>query len=207
MEIVVNNEWLKESIRENFLTAVKILFLFTNDIKEALNLSENVFLKLSEKEGFESQRYFMAWFLHEVLRTGKGARIKHKEDAEEIFSLGESERMALFFRNYEGFNLREISGVMRIPENTAENAIESAEEHLKSDETALDRSKFDKIFEKIYMSEEVSEKMNELLETNKLEELKRLNDLKRERGRKITWIASLVLIAICLLIGSGVLHL
>lgn len=201
MKIIVNREWLKKAIEEDFLMAVKIIFLFTNNIKKTEELVKRVFVSLMNEKEFESERHFLSWIIKESVKFGKDSKA---EAGEKVFYLDKKKRLALYLNLYEGFSEIEISGLMHISESAVESKIEEAFLDIGYDRKMAERE-LKEVFSKLYVSEKLKADLNMLIDSNAAKEIAKERILKKERQRKRNLIVSLILIAACILTGSGVI--
>ena len=206
MEIIVDRDWLEGTIENGFSKALKILFLFTNDIDKSETLAENIFINLTGEREFESERHFEMWLLREAVKAGRKEKLADWESiTDRVLLLEKSEKLVFHLHNYAGYSVREISGILKRSEDWVERRLEEAQNDLGIENIDQIKAADKELFDKITLSEGLKERMNEDMETDKLVEVKAANDLQKEKTRRVCWIASLALIVICLVIGSGVL--
>jgi len=206
MGIIVDRDWLKETIENKFSQAVKILFLFTNDMDKSEALAEEIFINLTGEREFESERHFEMWLLRQTVNAGGKARLENKENVtDRVLLLDKIEKLVFHLHNYCGYSIREISGILKKSEDALERKLDEAQIDLGIENTDLIKKEHKEVFDKITLSDDLKERMNEDMETNKLIEVKEAYDLQKEKTRRVCWIASLALIVVCLIIGSGIL--
>lgn len=206
MEVIVDRDWLKGTIEESFPKALKILFLFTNDMERSEALAENIFINLTGEREFESERHFEMWLLRAAVKAGGKAKLENKETiTDRVLLLDKSEKLVFHLHDYAGYSIREISGVLKKSEEWTERKLEEAQNDLGIENIDHIKAEDKELFDKISLSEGLKERMNEDMETDKIVEVKAAYDLQKEKTRRVCWIASLALIVVCLVIGSGVL--
>ena len=202
MEVIVNKEWAEKSLEKSLLIAVRIVFLFTNEIKKTEHIVKDIFIGLLEEERFESERHFLAWLIRESIKTGKRAKLQTYSE-HKIFNLEKGKRVALYLGCCEGYNEKEISGVMHISDESAERKMNEAILDFGSGKEEI-KNEINRVLKNVVVSPELKSDLMQLMEIKMAGTLERENVIKKENRRKINVIVYLVVIIICLCVGSGI---
>lgn len=145
------NEFIKKAIEDYTQTVLKIAFSYTKNTSDAEDIAQDVFYALlREEKVFSSENHLKAWLVRVTINKSKNyvkSRwfSKRNEMPEElvdmpkensdilyaVFSLEEKYRIPIHLFYYEGYSIREIAEILKIPTATVGTRLKRGREQLK----------------------------------------------------------------------------
>ena len=145
------NEFIKKAIEDYTQTVLKIAFSYTKNTSDAEDIAQDVFYALlREEKVFSSENHLKAWLVRVTINKSKNYVkstwfSKRNEMPEElvdmpkensdilyaVFSLKEKYRIPIHLFYYEGYSIREIAEILKIPTATVGTRLKRGREQLK----------------------------------------------------------------------------
>ena len=144
-------EIVQKAVEEYSQTVLKIAFTYTKNIPDAEDIAQDVFLALfREKKDFQSEEHLKAWLVRVTVNKSKNhvksswfAKRKempedlsylpqeHNEILQAVLSLDEKYRLPIHLFYYEGYSIKEISQILKMPSATVGIRLKRGRERLK----------------------------------------------------------------------------
>lgn len=148
---MTQTEEIKNMIEKYSNLVYKIAITRTNNVENAEDVFQEVFMKYSQKTPkFENEEHEKAWFIRVTINLTKNLHnqawnrktvaleenIKFEENEEEnifqiVSTLPENYRTVIYLFYYEGYKVKEISKIMKTREGTIKTWLSRARESLK----------------------------------------------------------------------------
>ena len=152
MEYTTKNKYLEEMINKYSDMVYRLAMARTGKKENSEDVFQEVFLRLSKKmPKFENEEHEKAWLIRVTINCSKNllnsAFLRHKSDTEEeltfqtedrhdvyyaVLELPLKYRTIIYLYYYEGYNINEISHILKIKENTIKSQLVRAREKLKT---------------------------------------------------------------------------
>lgn len=147
-----NNETVKKAVKEYSQTVLKIAFSYTKNTFDAEDIAQDVFFALlKENKVFLSEEHLKAWLVRVTINKCKNHMksrwvSKRNEMPEDlsylpkeysdilhaVFLLDEKYRIPIHLFYYEGYSIREIAEILRVPSATIGTRLRRGREQLKN---------------------------------------------------------------------------
>lgn len=146
-----NADIVQKAVEKYSRTVLKIAFTYTKNVPDAEDIAQDVFLALfREKKDFRSEEHLKAWLIRVAVNKSKNHVksswfVKRKEMPEDlsylpkeyndilqaVLSLDEKYRLPIHLFYYEGYSIREISQILKMPSATVGTRLKRGREQLK----------------------------------------------------------------------------
>lgn len=145
-------EIVQKAVEKYSRTVLKIAFTYTKNVSDAEDIAQDVFLALfREKKDFRSEEHLKAWLIRVAVNKSKNHVksswfAKRKEMPEDlsylpeeyndilqaVLSLDEKYRLPIHLFYYEGYSIREIAQILKMPSATVGTRLKRGREQLKA---------------------------------------------------------------------------
>lgn len=150
MSYPLDNDMIVHIVEQYSDMLLRIAYQYTRNIEEAQDLMQDTFIALMDKHIFLSENHIKHWLIRVVINKSKNYlksaerrtvgldesmllfTPREIEAIEELNELNELDRSIIYLHYYEGYNLKEISNILKMTQNAVYIRVTRARQELKN---------------------------------------------------------------------------